>query len=116
MSEQGDNPTPEATPAGGAGDVPIPGEGSVSPSAVTGNEPIAGEGSVSPGGGPGNEPIAGEGTTYSQKALDPIGGEYTQAVVAGGGIHGESTQVVREAEVPGERTVDVPLAENPDTD
>lgn len=103
MSEQDSTPTPAAPP-------------SASPA---GSEPIAGEGAALPTGQAGSQPIAGEGTTYSQKSLDPIAGETTNFVCHGPinvMVVGEQTRELREAEVPGERTTDVPLAENPSRD
>jgi hypothetical protein len=56
-------------------------------------------------------PIPGEGTTMVQKGADPIAGETTQDILGTGGVIGDQTRQVREAEVPGERTVDLPLSE-----
>jgi hypothetical protein len=71
-----------------------------------GDVPIAGEGSTSPAMSAGNEPIAGEATSVAQRACGIVG-ENTQNIVAGGGLRGEGTQPLREAEVPAEGTAPV---------
>ncbi len=90
-------------------------DGAQMPGPSAGDVPIAGEGSTSPIMSAGNQPIAGEGTSVTQR-VGGVAGENTQTVVAGGGLRGEGTQPLPEAGVPGERTTDVPLAENPSQD